>query len=77
MTGKRFLTVDETARELGTTSTRVLLMLRLRELFGVMRSGEWLVDARSVERRRTECWSPPPPATGGCGACAGCGGGGG
>jgi predicted transcriptional regulator len=45
---KAFITVDEAARELGTTPTRVLMMLRSKELLGREADGGWLVAAASL-----------------------------
>lgn len=66
-----FLTLQEAASSLGTTVTRVLVMLRLGKLFGVMTGDEWLVDRRSIERRRGGRHTPAILKVG-CGPCRLC-----
>jgi hypothetical protein len=46
--GEEFITVDEAARVLGTTPTRVLVMLRAQELAGREADGGWVVSRPSV-----------------------------
>jgi hypothetical protein len=46
--GEAFVTVETAARELGTTATRVLMMLRAKELVGREADGGWLVSAPSL-----------------------------
>lgn len=67
----RLVTVEEAARLLGTTTTRVLLMLKRREIDGFRSKGEWFIHSNSLES--VESPSTLPVATHpGCGGCTEC-----
>jgi hypothetical protein len=50
---EEFVSVEEAARELGTTPTKVLMMLRSKALSGCEADGEWRVGASSLACAKT------------------------
>lgn len=70
--GTSFVSVKEAAALLETTETRVLMMLKRKELAGMQKDDSWLVERSSLQL----CGKPTAAAIvrpGGCGG--GCGGG--
>ena len=72
-TGTSFVSLGEAARLLGTTEPRILMMIKHRELAGIIEDGAWRVDRASV----SSCRAPEPAGIvtqrcgGGCGGCDG------
>ena len=46
--GKEYLTISEAAENLGTTPTKVLMLLKGSDLKGMEIDGEWFVEPDSV-----------------------------
>jgi hypothetical protein len=49
---RAFVSIEEAALALGTTQTKVLMMLRSKELVGCETDGAWRVDAASLDCAR-------------------------
>jgi excisionase family DNA binding protein len=72
---REFISVDEAARELGTTPTRILTLLRSKELAGVESGEGWRVSrpsvscakAHGIDRKRSSGCAT------GCRSSCGCG----
>jgi len=71
--GKSFISISEAARLLETTETRVLMLLKKKELEGKMEGEAWYVDSASLD-----LWERPNATDitktgcgGGCGSCGG------
>ena len=71
--GTLLISICEAARLLETTETRVLMLLKKKELVGKMEGESWYVDSHSLEL--WERSSPTDLVKTGCGGgCGNCGG---
>jgi len=72
MDGTDYLPITAVAERLGTTETKILMLLKQKALTGELVEGEWFVTAASVDG-----YAPPAlgtaAATGCGGGCAACG----
>lgn len=46
--GNEYLPLDQAARQLGTTETKVLMLLKQKALQGTLVDGDWLVTTSSL-----------------------------
>ena len=71
-TADTYISLAQAAQTLETTETRVLMMLKRRELWGKLEGDAWLVEKKSLQ-----ACTPSSPTEGisHCcgGACGGCG----
>jgi hypothetical protein len=71
-TGEEYISLARAAQALETTETRVLMMLKRKELWGKLEGDAWLVEQKSLQACRPS--SPTAGVTSCCGgACGGCG----
>lgn len=73
---KNLLTVEEVAKELGTTPLNVLLYIKRGQLAGQEMEGKWYVDEASLAALKSQGdkvgSAPCTPACGHGGGCGGC-----
>jgi hypothetical protein len=70
-TGETYISLPQAAQLLETTETRVLMMLKRKELWGKLEDDAWLVEKKSLQ-----ACAPSSPTDGishccggGCGGC--------
>ncbi len=72
-TEDKYISLAQAAQALETTETRVLMMLKRKELWGKLEDDIWSVERESVQACRPS--SPAEGITSCCGSgCSGCGG---